>query len=247
MLELTDKNVLVTGASSGIGKQTAFQLSHLGANCFICGRNRERLTSSFNQLKTVEGQVHNRFEADLSGVEDIKLLIDKLPVLDGVVCNAGLVKTKPLKYIDEKLIDDIFDVNTKAIILLISGLLRAKKIKKGASICMVSSISTYKHTPANSVYSASKSALNAFTTSSALELAKKKIRVNAVLPGFIQTNLLENDDVGSEQLKKHLNNYPLGRFGKPEDVANVICFLLSDKSEWMTGNLIKIDGGFSIH
>jgi NAD(P)-dependent dehydrogenase (short-subunit alcohol dehydrogenase family) len=80
-----------------------------------------------------------------------------------------------------------------------------------------------------------------------LELAKKKIRVNAVLPGFIQTNLLENDDVGSEQLKKHLNNYPLGRFGKPEDVANVICFLLSDKSEWMTGNLIKIDGGFSIH
>jgi NAD(P)-dependent dehydrogenase (short-subunit alcohol dehydrogenase family) len=131
--------------------------------------------------------------------------------------------------------------------LLISGLLKAKKLKKGASISIVSSISTYKHTPANSVYSASKSALNAFTTSSALELAKKKIRVNAVLPGFIQTNLMQDDKVDNNQLEKHLKNYPLGRFGTPEDVANILCFLMSDKSEWMTGNLIKIDGGFSIH
>jgi NAD(P)-dependent dehydrogenase (short-subunit alcohol dehydrogenase family) len=247
MLELTDKNVLITGASSGIGKQTAYQLSSLGAHCFISARNEERLKLSYEALKVAGEQKHHMHCADLVIPEDIQTLIDELPALDGVVCNAGLVKTKPLKYIDEKLIDDMFDVNTKAVMLLISGLLKAKKLKKGASISIVSSISTYKHTPANSVYSASKSALNAFTTSSALELAKKKIRVNAVLPGFIQTNLMQDDKVDNNQLEKHLKNYPLGRFGTPEDVANILCFLMSDKSEWMTGNLIKIDGGFSIH
>lgn len=247
MLELPHKNILITGASSGIGKQTANQLSSQGAHCFISGRNEERLKETFTQLDISDNQKHQMHCADLSQPEDIQALIDELPVLDGVVCNAGLVKTKPLKYIDENLIDDMFDVNTKAVILLVSGLLKAKKLNRGASISIVSSISTYKHTPANSVYSASKSALNAFTTSSALELAKKKIRVNAVLPGFIQTNLMQDDKVDNDQLEQHLKNYPLGRFGTPEDVSNILCFLMSDKSEWMTGNLIKIDGGFSIH
>lgn len=246
MLNLKSKNILVTGASSGIGQKTAWQLSELDANCYITARSNERLKSTFSKLNTSKTQYHQMLLSDLSDFGQIELLVEKLPVLDGLVCNAGSVKTKPLKYINENLVDELFSVNTKSVILLVSALLKAKKINKGASISIVSSISTIKHTMANSVYSASKGALNSFTTATALELAKKKIRVNAVLPGFIQTNILENDNVDSDQIQKHLNNYPLGRFGEPKDVANLICFLMSDLSEWMTGNLIKIDGGFSI-
>lgn len=246
MIQLNGKNILVTGASSGIGKQTAIQLAAVGANCFILGRNKARLQDTFHQLHKSENQQHQIYQIELSQHNQIINLVENIPVLDGVVCNAGMVKTKPLKYLNETLIDEIFSVNTKSVILLINDLFKAKKLKKGASVGIVSSVSTLKHTPANSIYSASKGALNTFTTAIAQELSKKEIRINAVLPGYIQTNILENDKIDEEQLKKHLKNYPLGRFGKPEDVANLLCFLMSDLSEWMTGNLIKIDGGFSI-
>ena len=246
MIQLTGKNILVTGASSGIGRQTSIQLADVGANSLILGRNKSRLQETFGQLSKSKDQKHQSFVIELTEYDEVKDLVGTLPVLDGLICNAGIVKTKPLKYLDETLIDEIFDVNTKSVILLINALVKAKKLRKGSSISIVSSISTLKHTPANSIYSSSKGALNTFTTAIAQELSKKKIRINAILPGFIQTNILENDKIDEDQLRKHLNNYPLGRFGKPEDVANLLCFLMSDLSEWMTGNLIKVDGGFSI-
>jgi NAD(P)-dependent dehydrogenase (short-subunit alcohol dehydrogenase family) len=125
-------------------------------------------------------------------------------------------------------------------------LLKQKKIKKGASVCFVSSIASLHVTPGNAMYSASKGAVNAFARVLALELAPKQIRVNAVLPGLVETNILHNGPIGYEQLQTHLKNYPIGRFGKPEDVAYLCVYLLSDASSWMTGSLIILDGGFSI-
>lgn len=246
MIHLANKNILITGASSGIGKQTAVQLAAVGANCFITGRNKARLNKTLSKLNKNENQHHQSYKVELTSQNELLGLVESMPDLDGVICNAGMVKTKPLKYFNDALIDELFEVNTKSVMLLINHLFKAKKLKKGASISIVSSISTLKHTPANSIYSASKGALNTFTTSVAQELSKKQIRINAVLPGFVRTNILENDKIDDKQLSQHLKNYPLGRFGKPDDVANLLCFLMSDLSEWMTGNLIKIDGGFSI-
>lgn len=246
MIVLANKTILITGASSGIGKQTAIQLAFVGANCIIVGRNEERLQDTFSKLAKTENQHHQQFVVDLAERNQLTSLVDKSTELDGLICNAGAVQTKPLKYLNEGLIDELFEVNTKSVILLINDLFKAKKLKKNASIGIVSSISTVKHTPANSIYSASKGALNTFTTAIAQELAKKHIRINAVLPGFIETNILDQSQINDEQLSKHILNYPMGRFGKSTDVANVLCFLMSDLSVWMTGNLIKIDGGFSI-
>ena len=121
-----------------------------------------------------------------------------------------------------------------------------KKLNKGASIVFVSSISTQKATIGNAVYNATKGAVNAFVKSLALELAAKQIRANAILPGFVHTSILDNAKMSKEELEAHLKNYPLGRYGKPEDIAYLSTFLLSDKSNWMTGSLINLDGGFSL-
>ena len=130
--------------------------------------------------------------------------------------------------------------------MLIKHLLKKKKLKQGASIVFISSVSAQKAIIGNSVYSATKGALNALVKSLALELAPRNMRLNTVSPGFIQTNLLVGGNLAKANLDTHLKNYPLGRFGKPTDVAAAVCFLLSDQAEWITGADLKVDGGFTL-
>lgn len=241
---LDQKKILITGASNGIGKETAIVCGRNGAQVLLVGRNEARLDEA---LQAIEPQLESFYWAgDLSLEEKLDKLCEVSFDLDGLVLNAGVVKTIPVSFIKKGDLDFLFEVNVKSAILLVQKLLKAKKIKKGASIVFVSSISTRKATVGNSLYNATKGAINAFSRSLALELAPKKIRVNAVMPGFVNTNILGGENEENEDLKKHLVNYPLGRFGEPRDIAYLIQYLLSDASNWMTGSLIPIDGGFSL-
>jgi len=209
----------------------------------LSGRSEERL----NETKDlVAGSDHQSIPADLSSDAGINVLAEKLPALDGIVLNAGILKTVPVKYISADKIHELFRVNVEANILLIQALLKQNKINQGASICFISSIASKHVNIGNSLYSASKGAINSFTRALALELASKKIRSNAILPGFIETGIMANSPIGEEEMARHKANFPLGRFGQPEDVAHLATYLLSDASSWMTGSLITLDGGLSL-
>lgn len=241
--QLHRKTILVTGASSGIGKAIAILLANQGANIVLTARNEKRLNQTFNELSTGE---HLVYSADLSIEEEIKALVQNLPELDGLVLNAGLVKTLPVRFIKKENLEEMFSLIVYGAALLIQQLIKSKKLKNGSSICFISSVASKKFTLGNSMYSAAKGAINSFAQSVALELAPKQIRVNAVLPGYITTNILDDSSISEEQLNLHLKNYPLGRFGQPEDVAGLVLFLMSDLSTWMTGSLITIDGGYTL-
>jgi NAD(P)-dependent dehydrogenase (short-subunit alcohol dehydrogenase family) len=245
LFTLSDKNILVTGASSGIGKAIAIQTSMMGASVNMTARDLDRLNDTFSHLDSSISQP-NPIACDLSVKEELDDLCKQINQLDGLVLNAGFVKLAPVAYLKDDLIDSMFEVNIQSSIRLIQRLIRAKKIKKGASIVFISSIATQKATIGNAVYNATKGAVNSFVKSLALELASKNIRVNAILPGLVKTNLLDNEYASEEELKKHLMNYPLGRFGMPDDIANLAIYLLANESSWMTGSLINIDGGFSL-
>ena len=238
---LVNKNILVTGASSGIGKGVADFILQSSGQLIAVARNLEKLRSEFANKERAKV-----LSLDLSLEEDIQVLADQIDLLDGLVLNAGQVISKPLKFIKASDIDDLFGLNFKANALLIKHLLKRKKLRDGASIVIISSVSAQKAIIGNSIYSATKGALNSFVNTLALELAPRKIRLNTVSPGFIQTNLLASGGITKRDLESHLRNYPLGRFGQPKDAAAAVCFFLSDQAEWITGADLKVDGGYTL-
>lgn len=241
------KNILVTGASSGIGKQTAIECSKMGANVIITARNEERLKATLNSLSIDNGQKHQMLIADLANEEGINNLVEQLPELDGVSLNAGIVKTLPVKFINSKDLEQILNTNMIGPILLTQKLLKKKKIGKGSSVVFTSSIGgVLISTIGNTMYGVSKGGLNAFMKGLALEMAHKGVRSNSVNPGFVDTNILAAGTITEEDLKKNMSHYPLGRFGKPEDIAHAIIYLLSDASSWVTGHTLVVDGGVTL-
>lgn len=241
---LEGKTVLVTGASSGIGRTTAIECSKMGASVIITARNEERLKATLESLSTEFGQTHQMVLADLSSEEGVNALVDELPHLDGVSLNAGIVKTLPVKFINKDDLTEVLNVNMMGPILLAQRLLKKKKITKGSSVVFTSSIGGVMiSTVGNTMYGVSKGGLNAFMKGMALEMASIGIRSNSVNPGFVATNILSAGTISEEDLKKNVAAYPLGRFGKPEDIAYAIIYLLSDASSWVTGHTLVIDGG----
>jgi len=241
---LLNKMVFVTGASSGIGKATAIECSKMGAKVIISGRNEERLDETFNQL---EGEGHLKIGADLSMEKDLDKVIDFAPVLTGLVNCAGLGEYIPFPFINRDKIDKTFDINFYAPAILTQKLLKKKKIINGGSIVFISSISgVYCSAYGASLYSASKGAINGLIKGMALDLSVKQIRVNSVNPGVINTNIFENGVITEEQLKEDMQKYPLKRHGNPEEVAYAVIYLLSDASQWVTGNNLVIDGGYTL-
>lgn len=245
LFTLEGKKILVTGASSGIGKSVAINTALHGAQLTISARNNERLNATLNELQPTTLK-HKAICCDLSSKEDLDELVESIEPLDGIVLNAGAVKLAPIAFIKDGAVDDLFEINVQSSIRLVQRLMRKKKLKKGASLVFISSIATQKATIGNSVYNATKGAVNAFVKSLALELANKQIRANAILPGLVPTGILSDSGISEEELDTHLKNYPLGRYGKPEDIAYLSIFLLSNQSSWMTGSLINLDGGFSL-
>lgn len=241
---LDNKTILVTGASSGIGRAIAIVCSQLGANIIITGRNEERLRQTITMLS---GDNHLFIAADLTSEKEMAGLIDSLPQLDGFVSNAGIAQPLMLQFIEKSDVDNILNTNAISVIHLTRLLLQEKKLKKAASIVFISSINgNLCAYIGSSLYAASKSMLTGFMKASALELAPKGIRVNSVQPGMIETELLNDSSISKEELEKDRQKYPLKRYGKPEEVAYATAYLLSDATQWMTGSSIVIDGGYTL-
>ena len=237
---LEGKTILVTGASSGIGQATAIECSRMGARVVITGRNVERLQETFNQL---EGEGHLQIAADLNNENEIAQLVEQCPVLNGLVNNAGRGKSKPINFIGMQDLQDVYQTNLFGVALLTKMLLKKKKIEKGGSIVFTASISAYMTAAGLAIYASSKAAVTAYMRTCALELGSKGIRANAVLPGMVETKLINAGTYTDEDKQNDLAFYPLGRYGRPEDIAQAMVFLLSDASSWMTGSELVIDGG----
>ncbi len=242
---LHNKTIFITGASSGIGRATAVECSKMGATVVVTGRNKERLYDTYSQL---EGDGHLQFRTDLTNPDEMQQLLEFLPELDGFVVNAGIVKLSPVKSIKPDDLDRIFQLNSKIPIMMTRNLLKMKKLKRPSSIVYTSSTAgNYNFSPANGMYSSSKAALNGFMKSAAVDLASKGIRCNSVNPAMIETPMMKLRYISEKQLEENLKNYPLGRYGTPEEVAYAIIYLLSDASAWVTGTSILIDGGLTLN
>ena len=237
---LAGKIILITGASSGIGRATAIECAKLGAKVIITARNEERLTETLNGL---EGMGHQAVVADITVEDDRKRLVDTLPQIDGFVCNAGITKRKPVSFVKEEDLLEVFNTNTFAAFLLTKTIIKTKRMNKDGSIVFVSSMAAKMVTPGNSMYAASKAAIESFSRSCAQEYAGKGIRSNAVLPGMVETPLINGGMLSQEDMERDKQHYMLKRYGKPEEIAWAIIFLLSDASKWITNTSLIVAGG----
>lgn len=243
---LQGKTILITGASSGIGRTTAIECSKLGANVCITGRDADRLDETFSALHG-DANSHIKIVADLTNENELQQLVDSLPILDGCVNNAGIGKMLPLQFYSTEVLENIFGINTFAPMLLMKYLVKKKKLKNPSSVVFTASISGYNNVaPANGIYGSSKAALSEYMKYAALELAGKGIRCNAVHPGRVNTPLIENRLISQEDMLKDLEMYPLKRYAQPEEVAYAIIYLLSDAASFVTGSDLVIDGGRSL-
>lgn len=241
---LKGKNILVTGASSGIGRETAIQCSKMGAKVIVTARNEERLNETLSQL---EGEGHQIMLAELTNQEDVEYLVSEMSSLQGLVLCAGKGMTSPFPFSTRDKYNEIFNINFFAPVELLRLLVKKKKLGKESSVVFVSSIGgNGSYSLGNGVYGASKAAINSTMKFCARELASKKIRVNTVNPGMVNTKLIQGGAISEEQHKADMEKYPLKRYGEPEDIAYGIIYLLSDASSWVTGHSLVIDGGVSI-
>ena len=246
---LENKTILVTGSSSGIGKAIAIECAKLGANLVVNGRNEERLKATFMELDTSFGQTHQMILADLTTEEGISLLIDQKIAFDGVSSNAGIVTgNKPIKFIEQDDLLNVINTNTVSHITLAKMLFKKKLLNKDASYVFTASIGgTVSHGPGNAIYGVSKSAIDSFVKYAAIEFAPRGIRCNSVCPGMIETPMINLDALTEEDKAKDAEKYLLRRYGKPEEVAHLHAFLLSDASSYITGDSIVIDGGYTVN
>lgn len=238
---LEGKRILVTGASSGIGRQIAIDCSRMGAEVYLTGRNQERLEETLSQIEKGKGI---SISADLSDSTDLEILVEALPELDGVVHCAGVIDRTLAKNVKEKDLQRVMKVNFEAPVLLQKLLLKKRKVKNSGSIVFMSSIAYVSPNPGQCLYAASKGALVSYAKVLSLELANIQVRVNCICPAMVATDVVRKDfDLLGVDIHQDELNYPLKRHGKPEDVSNLAIYLLSDASAWMTGNAIKITGG----
>lgn len=241
---LENKTILVTGASSGIGRQTAVECSKLGAKVVICARNAAALQETFDML---DGDGHQRFIAELTSQADVESLVGACPLLNGVVLCAGKGLTLPLPFASRDKYDDIFNINFFSPVETLRLLVKKKKIEKDSSVVFVASVGGVEvFSVGNAIYGASKAALNSTMKFCAKEFASKKIRVNSVNPGMTNTKLIQRGTLSDEQFQADMEKYPLKRYGEPSDIAFGIIYLLSNASSWVTGHSLIIDGGISI-
>ncbi|MDE6288658.1 MAG: SDR family oxidoreductase [Muribaculaceae bacterium] len=241
---LAGKIILVTGASSGIGRATAIVCSKMGASLVVTGRNECRLNETVSQL---EGSNHLSIIADLANQEGRDKLFNAIDRIDGVVHCAGISGHKVFQFLKEDEIQRMFDINFNTPLLLSRDFIKKKKITKGGSIIFITStsgiISSYI---GGSLYSSTKGALNGLIKGMALELAAKNIRVNSVMPSMVSTPIMNGGQLTNEQFEDDKKRYPLKRYGYPEEVAYAVVYLLSEASAWTTGTNLLLDGGLSI-
>ena len=248
IFNLKNKNILITGASSGIGRQCSMTFSQLGANVILIARNKERLKDTFNKLDKGNHLIISQDITKYDKLEEvINTAADKIGRISGFVHSAGIEMTLPLRNMQPSYYEKMFSVN------VISGFELAKIIskkkyidKEGASFVFISSVMGILGQSGKIAYCSSKGALISGVMAMALELAKKNIRANCILPGVVETEMSNKmlKNLPEESKKSILGMHPLG-LGKPEDITNACAFLLSDASGWITGTNLIVDGGYS--
>lgn len=238
---LKGKTILVTGASSGIGRATAVVCSKMGADVVITGRNEGRLAETSALLT---GDSHIGISADLTDTVQIDNMVSRLPELNGVVHCAGTGDRSLLRAVKEQTMSRVMRTNFESPVLLQKALLKNKRLLEGSSTVFMASRAPFAPSIGNGIYAASKGALIAYAKVLGLELAPRLMRVNCICPAMVWTELIERDAerTGTDYHEVE-KSYPLGRYGQPEDVANLAVYLLSDASSWMTGSCIDITGG----
>ncbi len=243
---LTGKTILITGGAGGIGSAVAKTCVSLGARVILTDIREEALTEALTSLpESLTGEPNLCYTADLTDAEQLSALVDFCPSLDGLVCNAGVMKLTLTQVITEEELTRIQKINLNAPILLTRSLLKKKKVKKGGSIVFTASAAgVYRVSPGNGIYATTKCGIDAFMRTVALEFGPKGIRCNSVNPGMVETALIGS--FTEEQKEKERQNYPLRRFAQPEDIANGIAYLLSDAASFVTGTALKIDGGMTL-
>lgn len=243
---LNGKSILITGGAGGIGSSVAKTCVELGARVVLTDIREEALFSAMESLPDPQnGEKNLSFAADLTDADQLAALVDSCPVLDGLVCNAGVMKLTLTQFITEEELTRVQKINLNAPIMLTRSLLKKKKIGKGGSIVFTASAAgVFRVSPGNGIYATTKCGIDAFMRTVALEMGPKGIRCNSVNPGMVETALIGS--FTEEQKEKEKLNYPLRRFAKPEDIAYGIAYLLSDASAFVTGTALKIDGGMTL-
>jgi NAD(P)-dependent dehydrogenase (short-subunit alcohol dehydrogenase family) len=245
MNKLEGKIALITGGNSGIGLATAKQFVNEGAYVFITGRRETELAAAVEKI----GRNVTKIQGDVSNLADLDRLFAQIKgekgKLDIVFANAGVARYSPLGKITEEFYDSIFDINVKGLLFTVQKALPL--LTDGASIILNASIVASKGFSSNSVYSATKAAIRSFARTWTTDLKDRRIRVNAVSPGSIDTpglsDLLASSETGEQRKKMISTMVPLGRFGTPDEIAKAVVFLASDDSSYVTGTELFVDGG----
>jgi NAD(P)-dependent dehydrogenase (short-subunit alcohol dehydrogenase family) len=247
MPRLDGKVSLVTGGTRGIGLAAANALAKEGAHVYITGRRERELTTAVQQI----GGNATGVRGDVSNARDLDRLFEQIKeekgILDILFANAGIARYAALGNITEELYDSIFNVNVKGVLFTVQNALPL--MPDGGSIILNASVVGSKGLSSNSVYSATKASIRSFARTWTTDLKHRAIRVNAISPGTIDTpglnNLLASGEAGEQRRKMVASAIPLGRFGRPDEVAKVVVFLASDESSYITGSEIFVDGGFA--
>lgn len=249
-MTLEGKTLMITGASSGIGRATAVFLSRLGARCVLLARNEERLNETQSRM---EGQNHSLYSIDLSDPEKISKLFETslgpYSPFSGLVHCAGISKTLPLRNTRPNDLDEQMEIHLGSFFELVKAITKRQNCSsEGASIVAVSSITALSGVPGLSAYSASKGALISAIRALAVEFAPRRIRFNCICPGWIETPMVKRFINSSPDGEKNFSDlgkkHPLG-LGKPDDVAGAAAFLIGECSKWITGSVLVVDGGYS--
>ena len=241
--DLSGKTVLVTGATSGLGYQTAVSIAEMGGRVVITGRREELLANALSELT---GEGHTACPADLTSAEDRERLISQLPPLDGIAHCAGITLLHPFKFSDEARFHQVYSINVEAPFFLTQKILKDKLLLNGASIVFVSSLAPFTGTKGHSIYAGTKASVIALARVLAHELAPSRIRANSIAPAMVKTAVVEGfiQQVSPERAAADEARYPLG-YGEPRDVANAIIFFLSSASKWITGSNLIMDAGLT--
>ena len=246
-MRLKGKTAIITGGGSGIGLATARVFSQEGANIALFGRRKEKLEKAVDDL---DGSAIFT-QGDMTKNDDLEKLINKtlshFKGIDILVNNAGLFNGAPLHEISDSEWDEVMDINIRSVFQLTRRVLPVMLAKKKGSIIHISSILGLIAVPQVAAYNVSKGALNQFSRSIAVEYGPSGIRSNSICPGLIQTDMTTDLMKDVELMKEWSKEYPIGRFGKPEDIANACLYLASDESSFVTGTLLPVDGGFTAH
>jgi len=240
--------IVVTGASSGIGRCTARTIIESGSKVVLTSRTAVMLEESIKGFSEENYAIIPWDLSDLDSLQDYtKKVKETVGPISGFVHCAGIQKTLPLSLVKKQTIFDVFNLNTFSAMLLVSMFSKNGYFAENASFVLISSLAAREGAMGKSIYAASKGAIEGFIPATASELALKGIRLNAVIPGVVKTEMVDDffKNLSDEQKKAFEDSYPLG-LGDPIDVANFIEYLLSDKAKWITGECYKIDGGHMI-